>query len=107
MNDNFTRAPYDPEPKKSKSKKSIKMPTDKQIKLILAAFALAAIALLALTKTILYFGPKHYSVIRGIFSIFIYAISISGMALSYLDKRKPSFELFLNVGAFVATLWFL
>ncbi len=107
MNDNYSIGSYEQEPKRSKKQKTAKMPTDRQIKLILAGFALVAIALLALTKTILYFGPKNYSVIRGIFSILIYAVSIVGMTFSYLDKRKPSFEFFLNVGAFIATICFL
>ena len=76
--------------------------------LILVGMAVLAMILLALTKTILYFGPDNARIIRGIFSIPIYGLSILGVALSYLGKGgKPSLEMFLNAGTFVATLWFL
>ena len=104
MNESYD---YKKEPRKKSGKSSGKVATDAQVNLFLVVIALAAMVLLALTKTILYFGPANPGVIRGIFSIVIYALSIIGVALAYLAKRKPSFELFLNAGVFVAALWFL
>ena len=98
MNDNYTDSR-----KKAAAKKSNEM----LINLGLVACAVVAMLLLALTKTILYFGPNNPNIFRGIFSIPIYGLSIIGTVLSYLVKRgKPSIEMFLNAGVFVATLWF-
>lgn len=71
---------------------------------ILLAFI--SVALIAFFRIILYFGPSNPSVIRGIFSIFIYGTALASVVISYLKNKKPSFEFWLCVGALVATLWF-
>lgn len=90
---------------KSKSKPFADSP---MFNLVLVALALLSMVFLALSKTICFFAAKNADVICGVFSIFVYALPIIGIALAYLVKRgKPSLELFLNVGALVASLWFL
>lgn len=95
---------YNVEPKK-KNGASKKNNSEMIVNLGLVACAILSMVFLALTKTIVFFGPKNPSVIYGIFSILVFGLSIVGTALSYLVKRgKPSVELFLNAGVFVVAL---
>ena len=107
MDDIFPEQPIEDKKKKKAKKGQSKIPTEVLWDLILVALAFSAAALLALTKTILYFGPSKGNIIRGVFSIFIYALSLSGMACAYLAKKKFSIELLLNAGVFIVTLLFL
>lgn len=69
--------------------------------------AFASVAILAVTRVILYFGPNNPAVIRGIFSIFIFGAALAGIVVSFLKKRKPTYEFWLNVGALIVALRFL
>lgn len=79
--------------------------------LILVACAVLSMILLALTNTIGYFitnSAKNEAIMRGVFSIFAYALPIIGTVLAYLVKKgKISLELFLNIGALFFVFRFL
>ena len=79
--------------------------SEKLFSLIAFATAVLALILFALAKTILYFNltnPNTITTVSGVFSIFVFALSIAGMVLSYFVKNgKPSLELFLNAGVLV------
>ena len=91
---------------------STNVSSEKLFSLISFATAVLAMILLALSKTIYYFNimnkPTTCATVAGVFSIFVFALTIAGAVLAYFVKNgKPSAELFLNMGVFVAGIFIL
>lgn len=91
--------------KSGKKSAGASISSEKLFSLISFATAVLAMILFALAKTILYFNLTNantVTTVSGVFSIFVFALSIAGMVLSYFVKNgKPSLELFLNAGVLV------
>lgn len=79
----------------------------KEIKLtaqvIIVCMALVAMILFVLSKILFNFGVID-NVYRGIMSIVIYGLSLSGLVWAYVRTRKPSFEFILNAIVFVLAI---
>lgn len=109
MNENYTPS-YGTEPREKASAGKKSFADSPMFNLVLIGLALFAMILLALANTIGYFvtNLKNENIMRGVFSIFIYALPMIGTALAYLVKRgKISLELFLNIGALFFAFRFL
>lgn len=92
----------EPVKKEEKQGKEIKLTAQ----VIIVCMAIFSMFLFVLCKILFNFGIID-NVFRGIMSIVIYGLSLTGIVWSYAKTRKPSFEFWLNVVVFGLAIWLL
>ena len=93
--------------KEELSEESEKQPEEKEIKVskpfLYMLFAIAAFAILIITKIFVNFGVYH-PVIHGIICLIVYCISGAGAILAFLQEKKPNPEFYANGFALILAL---
>lgn len=64
--------------------------------LLNSSLSLLALVFLGLYRAILAFGVFN-AVFRGIMSVIIYGLAVSGVIFIYVRKRKPTFEFWFSL----------
>ena len=72
-------------------------------KLLNMLFALAALGIVVLVRLFLTFGVFN-EVLHSILAVVVHALPILGATFSYLQAKKPTFEFYANVFAFVVVI---
>ena len=70
---------------------------------LFALMGIVALGLLVICKILANFGVGS-AIFYGIMSLFIYILPFVGVILSYCNNKKVSFELIVNLAAFVIAM---